>query len=124
MRLRQQEDFKSRLNIYFAMMKYSTERNQARENILKIVQFERIFHKNNEQEMLCSLHNILYPELFQLLMDVMEPGIIEKDLPSLANLMVWAEGNKYVNMLVDILSLIFSIWTCSRTPSSPSLSSP
>ena len=88
------------------MMKYSSGRNQARESILKIVDFERVFHKNNEEEMLCSLHNILYPELFDLLMDVTYPGFIEKEFPSLKNLLLLAERNKSIRILLDILSLI------------------
>ena len=112
--LHKQDDFNIKINIYLAMQRYKGNvdkkeeeiKEEMKQNILRLVNFENVYHENDEGEVVCCLHNNLTPELFDLVMGVIDPGFVARKIPSLKKFLVWSDEHKYVIGVRNIWTLI------------------
>ena len=77
------ESFKAKMNVLLAELKYSKNPVRMKEVCNQILNFEQTIHENNENKIVLCLHKQLKPKLFNMIMEVFNPGLIDGRAPSL-----------------------------------------
>ena len=108
------QSFSTELNILLAELKYSRNEEKIKEVGTQILRLEQKIHGNSENELCLCLHKSLKPKLFELMMDVFKPGIIERKLPKLKKLIDKITEDIHFIRGSGLASLIFTMMEIAK----------
>ena len=108
------QSFSTELNILLAELKYSRNKEKIKEVGAQILRLEQKIHENSENELCLCLHKSLKPKLFELMMDVLKPGIIERKLPKLKKLIEKITEDIHFVRGSGLSSLIFTMMEIAK----------